>query len=384
MPTIPLIRDALRPLFRQATQAHPGLLLQRGYPEHDEDSPDNKERHIVRVCNTRPAPFYTNAYRRWLAVTADSARFAATVLRADPRLFIGQTGGATLETGCAIQHSYGVPYLPGSAIKGAAKSYAIALGLPPEIRGELFGSAGSDTAEDLGGLINFHDVWWVPDSAPSPLVQEVVTSHHLEYYSGDGDVWPSDLDSPVPNAQVAVRGAFLFVLEGPADWLPLALDILEQALCTRGIGAKTRAGYGILRKDEKDNDQLSRGRTAAELTRAAATRRREQQRQAAQQAAELAAMAPNQRRLREVHDALQAHLELPETTRRQQRQELVGLLNGLLGEALEWTEAMDRESAATLLTACYDAIGWGDPGQKKAKRDKQERKRRDQIEPLRR
>ena len=66
----------------------------------------------------------------------------------------------------------------------------------------------------------------------------------MGYYSTEGAQEATDFDSPVPNAQVAVQGSFLFVLEGAAAWFDLAKKMLVDALCTRGIGAKTRAGYG--------------------------------------------------------------------------------------------------------------------------------------------
>jgi CRISPR-associated protein Cmr6 len=69
----------------------------------------------------------------------------------------------------------------------------------------------------------------------------------LDYYGSEGAKPATDLDSPIPNAQIAVRGAFRFVLEGPAAWLPLGAEMLTAALTEVGIGAKTRTGYGVFR-----------------------------------------------------------------------------------------------------------------------------------------
>ena len=44
---------------------------------------------------------------------------------------------------------------------------------------------------------------------------------------------------------MAAQGAFLFVIEGPGDWLDFAEQMLVSALVMRGAGAKTRAGYGL-------------------------------------------------------------------------------------------------------------------------------------------
>ena len=245
-----LIREELRTLYEEAGGAHPGLLLQRGLPEHQEGENGSKTKtnHIKRVCKLTPDDFYRNAYKRWSKATSDKQRFHQVQLVLENRLFIGLTGGM-LETGCAICHSYGTPYIPGSSIKGVVLAHAregcdTAEG--KAVCDELFGAPPTgDQPTGLSGLITFHDAWWVPDSAKQPLVQEVVTTHHPDYYGNDGRKPATDFDSPVPNAQVAVQGEFLFILEGPVAWFPLAEEMLIAALSTRGIGAKTRTGYGL-------------------------------------------------------------------------------------------------------------------------------------------
>ena len=243
-----LMRERLRPLHKQASNAHPGLLLQRGLSEHDEADRENKAKTalIERVCNRAASDFYRRAYLRWRRVTDNAPRFRSVILKLETRLFIGLTGGGMLETGCAIGQAYGAPYIPGSGIKGVVSAHARArlasAANGPQICDELFGKGDPGA---LSGLMTFHDAWWVPDSAERPLVREVVTTHHPEYYGNDGGTPATDFDSPVPNAQVAVQGEFLFVIEGPDDWLALAEEALITALSTQGAGAKTRAGYGL-------------------------------------------------------------------------------------------------------------------------------------------
>ena len=235
-----LMRKGLRELYEAADKVspHAGLLLQRGWAQEEA-----KADHVARVCALPAKDFYRHAFRRWTDATADEQRFRQLTLSLESRLFIGTAGGGALETSCAISHSHGMPYVPGSSIKGVASAHAWERFKGKGDRGraaceELFGSSG------LAGLIRFHDAWWVPDSAETPLVPEVVTSHHRDYYAA-GQTPATDWDSPVPNAQVAVQGAFLFVMEGPCAWLGLAAEILMDALQGRGIGAKTRAGYGF-------------------------------------------------------------------------------------------------------------------------------------------
>ena len=253
MPT-QLMRTALRPLYEAARHGHPGLLLQRGLVEHEENGQDAKTRHIERVCQGAITDFYRRAYNRWKDATGDVTRFRLVELQIETRLFIGLTGGGMLETGCHISHSYGTPYVPGSSIKGVVAShvrdrFGETGGEFREFPNELFGTVAVDDSYDgstaSSGLIAFHDAWWVPGSAERPLVQEIVTTHHSDYYGRDGAVPATDFDSPVPNAQVAVQGAFLFVIEGPNEWLDLAERMLVSALAVRGAGARTRAGFGL-------------------------------------------------------------------------------------------------------------------------------------------
>ena len=259
---VQLVRTVLHPLYEAASDVHPGLLLQRGLVEHDEKHKEAKTEHVkcvVRRSNVRP--FYRRAYARWRNATADQGRFRTVKLRLKTRLFIGLTGGGMLETGCLISHSYGTPYLPGSSVKGIVASHARDR-LGEEGRAfhdELFGAATNDDTDDppaaaLSGLITFHDAWWVPDSAERPLVQEVVTSHHPAYYGNDGTTAATDFDSPVPNAQIAAHGAFLFVIGGPVAWLGLVQQMLTSALTERGAGARTRGGYGLFAAPEPAPD----------------------------------------------------------------------------------------------------------------------------------
>ncbi len=256
--TVPLMRDALRPLYDKIAkdslekdslvgEPHPGLLLQRGLVESGGDA-DSKSRHVAQVCRSIAGDFYRRAYARWRRATTDPARFRSVHLAIETRLFIGLTGGGMLETGCVISHSHGMPYIPGSSVKGVVHAHArerFDTDKGPAVCGELFGAPATEKRPSgLSGLVAFHDAWWVPDSADFPLVPEVVTTHHPDYYSQDGAKPATDCDSPVPNAQIAAHGAFRFVMEGSADWLALTEEILISALSTRGGGARTRAGYG--------------------------------------------------------------------------------------------------------------------------------------------
>lgn len=257
-----LMRTALRPLYKAAREdAHPGLLLQRGLVEHDDDEPRIKAGHVDRICRSAAGDFYRHAYTRWKKATSDTTRFRSVILKLRTRLFIGLTGGGMLETGCAISRAHGTPYIPGSSVKGLVAAHALErLDESGDAFRELFGARpAADRPAALSGLLAFHDAWWEPDSAELPLVKEVVTTHHRDYYAKEGAAPATDFDSPVPNAQVAVQGEFLFVIEGPCDWLDFAEQMLISALVTRGAGAKTRAGYGLFTAPDAPCSDEGRG-----------------------------------------------------------------------------------------------------------------------------
>lgn len=263
----PLVRSALGDLISATTSAHPGLLLQRGWQTFVPADAENagvggKTEHIRRICDIPVSGMYSRAYERWLDATVDADRFCRVILKIEGRLLIGLAGGGALETGCAVSQTYGVPYIPGSSVKGVVRGCAKRV--LKENRGalnEIFGAEASD-AEKGGrsGIVTFHDAWWVPQSAPEnkPFAEDVVTPHHSSYYGSDGVTRATDLDSPIPNSMIGVRGAFHFTLEGPAEWSKVARALLEQSLSRRGIGAKTRAGYGYLVVDAEASASLQR------------------------------------------------------------------------------------------------------------------------------
>lgn len=394
MPT-ELQRTALGAAYQDARAAHPGLLIQRGLATYDEGNPQAKQDLIQRICAIPAGELYRRQYQRWVAATADPQRFRQSILRLQTRLFIGLGAGAMLETGCVVGHSHGVPHLPGSGIKGPVQAWV--RGTPfgqrhPDACAELFGAEPND-ANPLGlsGVVSFHDAWWVPGSAPvptgepqsqadRPLVQEVVTTHHPGYYRDASASAATDFDSPIPNAQVAVHGSFLFVVEGEPAWTALALQMLIDALATRGLGAKTRSGYGLFVPDQARQDDLERERERQAAAAAA------QAAVAAQRRAEAAAKAafdrasPERQQLIRVERALADFLA---SERSGPREALVGDLNRLGKAAVDWLDRDERQRAADLIEHAFDAIGWSDPGKKRSQRERQEGKRRELLSKLR-
>ncbi len=251
-------------------QPHAGLLLQRGLPACQcasatagDPSPasapaadgDIKAKHLHAVASLRCSDFYRSAFRRWQAATADGERFNAFDASLAGRLYIGVSRDNALETGVSVAHSYGMPLIPGSAVKGLCRASAGEWLAQREAIRWLFGETTPQAADsefpdapggERGGLI-FHDAWWIPDDLP-PFVAEVITVHHPEYYASQGITPASDFDAPVPAPQIAVRGAFRFVIEGPPLWTALACRLLAAGLQQRGIGGKRSSGYGFFNR----------------------------------------------------------------------------------------------------------------------------------------
>ena len=249
--SIPLRRRALERLpYDDSRSPNMGLMLRRGLNDLPEESESGKSDRagiakaalIGRIAQADPDPGYAWAYRRWCEATAMDG-FEALESALIGRLYIGLTRDNPLETGITVGHAWGMPMIPGSALKGISREVARAQKLPEDAIVYLFGAATDDDAPEAGAVV-FHDAWWAPTPKSKPFVAEVVTPHHTGYYNL-GSAYATDFDAPVPTAQIAAQGRFRFVVEGDAAWRRLALALLKVALTRHGVGGKTTSGYGL-------------------------------------------------------------------------------------------------------------------------------------------
>jgi CRISPR-associated protein Cmr6 len=208
----------------------------------------------------RSKEIYASAYERQASTFNDLE--SKGLFNTAGRLIIGLGGENVLETGLTLNHTYGTPLIPGSALKGLAAHYCDqAWGAVDEmfkLSGEnhqaIFG-----TTEDSGHII-FHDAWITPKSLEGSLQHDVMTPHHGDYYSDDtGKTPPTDFDDPIPVPFLSVVGTFHVAVscdvsgEEGQKWAKLALDLLSEALSEWGIGGKTNAGYGRLKSADLDS-----------------------------------------------------------------------------------------------------------------------------------
>lgn len=236
---------------------HAGLWLDKFLKEQTAQGGENTyTAHFEKATTIPIAPTYKHFFERWEATLKDAG---ARMVKADTlgRLVVGLGADGVLENAITLHRTYGVPVIPGSALKGLAAAYARnrledeAWHVKTDKRGKIIymGEAYKTLFGDTtsAGYVTFFDALYVPGSATGdkPLALDVVTVHHPDYYQGK-DSPPADWDSPNPVPFVSVRGGvrFLLALAGPDKWVDAAFQILALALAEEGIGAKTNSGYG--------------------------------------------------------------------------------------------------------------------------------------------
>ncbi|HMN95890.1 MAG TPA: type III-B CRISPR module RAMP protein Cmr6 [Phycisphaerales bacterium] len=313
-------RAVLAELVREEC-SNPSLLLERYVHSVDtskdaaeqgggSDSGKTRDREeLFTDVENRSGPaawssLYRRAFRRWSdALTGERSTgvpFTATrSLEVAGRMIVGLGGDSVLETGLTLNRLYGVPLIPGSALKGLAAHFAASvLGagdarfrkVDPKARrsarDRAAPSSGATTESGEEGLLHelifgttevrgrivVHDAWLVPveSSTDSPIVRDVLTPHHSGAdFSKPKAFDARDFDEPTPVSFLSVRGTFLVAVsfmptEGPSadgspdatamarTWAEAMLSLLERALEEWGVGGKTSSGYGVLRTPEEN------------------------------------------------------------------------------------------------------------------------------------
>lgn len=244
----PYRREVLADI-RSRECSHAGLWLDKYMGSVElKDGEEAKTALVRETADLRMNELYGEFYKRWKQdLEAAGAKLDEGEVQG--RLAVNLGSESVLETSIALHHTYGVPYIPGSALKGVSAFYARNY-LDPEQWGEekdnyyrvLFGD------QENAGYVTFHDALYVPGSAAGDkmLSEDIITVHHPDYYQGR-DVPPADWDSPTPIPFLSATGSYLFALSGPEGWVTAAFKVLDQALETIGVGAKTSSGYGRIK-----------------------------------------------------------------------------------------------------------------------------------------
>ncbi len=246
---------------------HAGLWLDKYL---DDDNDGSKDRLVHEVAGIKTSDAYKDFYKRWVGTLAElgAIRKEAKVVG---RMAVNLGSEAVLETAIALHHTYGVPFIPGSALKGLATHYVLKYQDKAEwgrdVKNGAFQTLFGDTTS--AGYVTFYDALYVPDSGwnSQALWKDVITVHHPDYYQGNQP--PADWDSPVPIPFITATGNYLIALSGPQKWVETAFQILELALEREGVGAKTSSGYGRL--SFGDSDARQTGNAGSTATHAPAT-----------------------------------------------------------------------------------------------------------------
>ena len=268
-----------------------GLLLSRYLKEKQDgnkegnDARDELLNAVVSVAG-KSRDLYKHPFKRRDEILGGTS---GTFTINNGRMIVGLRGSSVMETGLALNHVYGTPLIPGSALKGLAAHYCSTVwGSDPQFPnfkgpernagGVIVTPSGEDYdfmfgSTDDAGFLTFHDAWVNPDSLSECLARDVMTPHHRGYYMSQGkDAAPTDFDDPSPVTFLSVKGKFEIRVscesEGESEgegeegkaWERLAMKLLKQALEDWGIGGKTSSGYGVGTLEFKDDSPSEQGK----------------------------------------------------------------------------------------------------------------------------
>jgi CRISPR type III-B/RAMP module RAMP protein Cmr6 len=171
------------------------------------------------------------------------------------RLVVGHGEDSVHETSLTLSPTYGVPVLPGTALKGlaaaAARDEAGDAGWS-EREKTVFGSPrpGQNSEAHQGSVL----LWDALPVSPPALVLDVLTPHVKDYYDEGNSggktkeapsTPPAEYHNPVPIRFLAVeKTCFRAWILGPRDDVARSIELLAAGLDEFGIGGKTAAGYG--------------------------------------------------------------------------------------------------------------------------------------------
>ena len=229
--------------------SHPGLALTR-YLKLQNDTNVASNNLLKGMTESGAGKVYEAAFARWKECQeADATVVTFSGTLATP-MAIGLGNKSALEIGLTLHHTYGMPVIPGTALKGLCHRGADLLNICEPQHKALFG----DTAS--AGYFTFWDAWFDPNSVgDKPFKQDVITVHHPKYYQerGKDNHWPTDFEDPIPIPFLVVRPGvkFFFALTVPSqEWGVFASGLLRWSLENLGVGAKTNAGYGYFKKEK--------------------------------------------------------------------------------------------------------------------------------------
>jgi CRISPR type III-B/RAMP module RAMP protein Cmr6 len=223
--------------------------------------------------------------RRFLADIESSFKGSVVTFEATlgARMMVNLAGGVVENAGIALDRCFGMPLIPGSAVKGITRVQAFweihesksdeklrllrlamllfGYGANDLLRGDFAWAGGAWEAQAVAEEIGAQDfkgcACFLPayPTTPATLVVDMVNPHYPQYYSGRS-ARAEDDENPIPNYFPAVEAGSAFGFAALLNRVPDLPNItaagllgqvkqwLERAVTRKGVGAKTAAGYG--------------------------------------------------------------------------------------------------------------------------------------------
>ncbi|QFU02558.1 RAMP superfamily protein [Halomonas sp. THAF5a] len=367
MTGLPLYAEHRAPAsFPARGQGHPGLWFERFFAQYARDfslGNEAKSDFLKTLCAPGPGALRVGdpdaLKAHWMRQAALMAHRGGRQCAFSSRWHFATGLGLPhpVENGLLFHPTLGVPYLPGSSVKGLVRAWIEQhLAEPEAALKRIFGSRSKDPAasdEFVAGEVLFFDALPVE---PVSLVIDTMTPHMGQWYEqgaeqpGIRETLPADWHDPVPVPFLAVKQtslAFPFAPRVRRDDTPALLalveEMLERALWHAGAGAKTAAGYGSFAAC--DDDVVKKLDDW--------TRDIEQAWEEARERQALAALSPSQQRLAWLERAVQESVNQNPSSGGDFRN---ALLADVREAAVHWPEA-DRDALLALVQSFLKTHG---------------------------
>lgn len=272
-----------------------------------------------------------------------------------------------LENGFTFLNPYGLPYFPGSGVKGVLRQAARELasgewgenfGWKSSTIDLLFGKERTASGDHQRGALIFWDV--IPQIKGKTLEVEVMTAHMSHYYQNGES--PHESGSPIPINFITIPpdSTFTFFIQcndkflaqlpelppelrETGQWKELLRAAFEHAFSWLGFGAKTSVGYGAMREDS--NASEDRAEAARQL--------------------DFEQLSDEEQQIRRLEKVFLEETERQELTA---NGETNAMRKKLLNDALEWDDEKLRTEAAELIKSTLKRLPWSKNMKKSAPR----------------
>lgn len=287
MPNLPLYQEANedKTLLKSLPQnGNTGLWYDK-FCNSWENAKFQKEKWIKTVTNRHCGDsdeLDRQRNRRWEMVV--KLKGQNLCLKTDSPFVTGLGREHPVENGFLWHHTLGVPYLPGSSVKGMVRAWIEQWAEEKEEIDHIFGLKRPTEQPQVGEVV-FLDA--IPLSSV-PLKAEIMTPHYGNYYQKKGKLEaPGDWMSPTPIPFLAVKEGATFhfaivprrqsCLETPGESdqscnilvsesregdrrsdCGTVIGWLKDALEWIGAGAKTTVGYGRMSVDDPNKERCEK------------------------------------------------------------------------------------------------------------------------------